>query len=343
MLREIYEQPQSLAKTLTVLATKKEQIKDLISSEIRSILFIARGTSDHVADYGHYLFAFKCGIVATSLAPSIVNAYKAQLLLDSTLVISISQSGSTSEIVEATQWAKKMGAKTLAITNIAGSPLSNTADLALVTQAGKEEAIPATKSYITALGVLAYVAGCISADKQFLDELDELPGILEFILTSKAPYDRAAKVFKGVETAVVAGRGFTLGTAKEVAIKIKETSSINTIGASAADLIHGPIAAFVPELPVICIAPAVESPVMEGIVNVALRAKSADCSLITIGGSVEMAHVGGIHFPLPEVSEALTPFTAIVVGQILAERVARINGRNPDHPAGLKKVTQTIN
>ena len=343
MLREIFEQPNALAKTFSMLAMHKRQITDLISSDIRSILFIARGTSDHVADYGQYLFPLKCGLAATSLAPSIVTAYKSKLLLDSTLVISISQSGSTSEIVEATQWAKQMGAKTLAITNIAGSPLSEAADLALVTQAGKEEAIPATKSYITALAVLAYVAECISTDEQFLDELNELPTILEFILNSKGPYDRAAKAFKGVETAVIAGRGFTLGTAKEVAIKIKETSSINTIGASAADLIHGPIAAFVPELPVICIAPAVDSPVMEGIVNVAIRAKAARCNLITIGGSAELVDVGGIHFPLPKVSEALTPFTAIVVGQILAERIAWINGRNPDRPAGLNKVTQTIN
>jgi glucosamine--fructose-6-phosphate aminotransferase (isomerizing) len=262
---------------------------------------------------------------------------------DSTLVVSISQSGATAEIVEMVSWAKRMGARTLAITNVENSPLSKVADLGLTTQAGKEEAIPATKSYLTALGVLTYVVGCISDDELMIAELQGLPAILKKILGASGAYEAAASIFKGSETAVIAGRGFTLGTAKEVAIKIKETSSINTIGSSVADLIHGPIAAFVSDLPVVCIAPSAESPVMKGIVDVANRAKSAGCGLITIGGLQDLANVGGIHFPLPKVAEHLAPFTAIMVGQILAEKIAWISGHNPDKPKGLNKVTQTIN
>src|SRR5690606_25686882 len=150
MAREIAEQPDALARTIEALRPMRPAVRELAAGR-RTILFVARGSSDNAAVYGRYLLEVHAGHPAGLAAPSVGTHYGARLDLSDAVVVSVSQSGETQEIVEAQDWAARCGARTIAVTNGADSSLANAADLALVTTAGRELAVPATKSYTTQL------------------------------------------------------------------------------------------------------------------------------------------------------------------------------------------------
>src|SRR3954470_21523499 len=154
MRSEIAEQPEALRATLDSLLPRVDEVRAL-GERTRQLLFIARGTSDNAAVYGRYLVEAHAGRLAALAAPSVATTYKRKVDLSGVLAVAISQSGKTEEIVETLDWAKDCGARTVAVTNGAGSPLAEAAQLALVTRAGDELAVPATKTYTTQLAALA--------------------------------------------------------------------------------------------------------------------------------------------------------------------------------------------
>jgi glucosamine--fructose-6-phosphate aminotransferase (isomerizing) len=154
MLCEIQEQPVALERTLAALMPLRDQVRRLAAGR-RRVLFVARGSSDNAAVYGRYLLEAHAAIPASLAAPSIATHYRVRLDLSDTVVVSVSQSGATEEIVATRQWAADCGARTVAVTNVAGSALAEAADLALVTLAGPEKAVPATKTYLTQLTAMA--------------------------------------------------------------------------------------------------------------------------------------------------------------------------------------------
>jgi glucosamine--fructose-6-phosphate aminotransferase (isomerizing) len=159
---EIRQQPAALAATIEALLPLREDAA-AVARGTRAVLLIARGTSDNAAVYGSYLLQAYAGRLATLAAPSIATTYRSRLDLSGVLAVALSQSGQTREIVETLAWARDCGAATLAITNGAGSPLTQTADLSFVTQAGTEQAVPATKTYTTQLAALAVLALSLGA------------------------------------------------------------------------------------------------------------------------------------------------------------------------------------
>src|SRR5579875_4034838 len=165
MRAEIDEQPQALRATLDALLPRVGEITAL-GRQTRQVLLIARGTSDNAAVYGGYLFQVRAGRLATLASPSVATTYRRRLDLSGVLAVALSQSGRTEEIVETLTWAGDCGAKTLAITNGAGSPLANAADVAFVTEAGVERAVPATKTFTTQLAALAVVGLSLNADEE---------------------------------------------------------------------------------------------------------------------------------------------------------------------------------
>jgi glucosamine--fructose-6-phosphate aminotransferase (isomerizing) len=342
MASEIWEQPGAIERTLTRLTAQCDEILGLRDKHFRAVMFIARGTSDHVADYGQYIFPIAAGLLATSSSPSLAVAYHAQLSLDGVLAIAISQSGSTEEIIETAHWARSLGATTVGITNMAGSALAAEVDLALVTQAGTELAVPATKTYTSALATVAFLAATLGGDQKLLNALSESPALVQSVLEANWDLEGAAKLFDDASTAVIAGRGFSGGVAREIALKLKETSAINAIGLSVADLAHGPIAALLPELPVVCVSPGRASPVAAGIREMARHAQLTGCRRVSIGDDDELSTFSKVHCAIPPMREEIAPLALIVPGQLLAERVAQRHGKNPDMPIGLHKVTQTM-
>ena len=305
------------------------------------MLFIARGTSDNAAVYGSYLLQAHAGMLATLGSPSIATEYRSRLDLSGVLAVALSQSGQTEEIVETLAWARNCGARTLAITNRAGSALAEVADLALVTLAGTEHAVPATKTFTTQLAALAVLAIGLGAD---LDpgQLRGVPDEIEAMLAAGLDdvLDPIVTELAGAHGVVVSGRGMAYAAALELALKLKEACYLHAMGLSWADLLHGPIAVVDPETPAILLA-ADSGPALPGTIELARRVVAAGARAYAIGGGPGLAAASSRAVPGLPLPEWLAPFGLIVPGQLLTEALSRRLGIDPDSPRGLSKITQT--
>ncbi|WP_433328751.1 SIS domain-containing protein [Spirillospora sp. CA-294931] len=341
MRAEIGEQPEALERTIDALLPRLSDI-GLLARETRQVLFIARGSSDNAAVYGRYLVESHTGRLATLAAPSIATAYARKLDLSGVLAVAISQSGKTEEIVETLTWAADCGARTVAVTNGAGSPLAETAEVALVTDAGAELAVPATKTYTTQLAALAVLGLGLGADVDLADLRNVPDEVRRLIAVTEASEQLPAIVeeLAGVPGAVVSGRGIAFGTALELALKIKEACYLHAMGLSYADLLHGPIAVVDAETPALLVA-ADSGPTLSGTIALARRVKAAGASAYGVGGGQGLADACAHSLSGPSLPEWVAPLALIVPGQILVENLARRLGVDPDVPRGLNKVTQT--
>jgi glutamine---fructose-6-phosphate transaminase (isomerizing) len=338
---EIGEQATALRETFDALLPRVAEV-GVLGRETRQVLFIARGSSDNAAVYGSYLVQTHAGRLATLASPSIATTYKKKIDLSGVLAVAISQSGRTAEIVDTLGWAAECGARTVAVTNGAGSPLAEAAELALVTQAGDELAVPATKTYTTQLAALAVLGIGLGAEvdiadlRRTPDEVDRLIAETEATEALPAIVDELASV-PGV---VVSGRGIAYGTALELAIKLKEACYLHAMGLSYADLLHGPIAVVDDDTPAILVA-AGDGPTLPGTVALAERVTAAGAKAYGVGGGRMLADASTRALPGPDLPEWVAPLALIVPGQLLTERLARRLGIDPDVPRGLGKVTQT--
>ncbi|WP_019629181.1 SIS domain-containing protein [Actinomadura atramentaria] len=341
MRAEIGEQPAALDRTIGALLPRVPDVAAL-ARETRQVLFIARGSSDNAAVYGRYLVETRAGRLGTLAAPSVATAYHRKLDLSGVLAVAISQSGKTEEIVQTMDWAADCGARTVAVTNGAGSPLAEAAQVALVTEAGDELAVPATKTYTTQLAALAVLAIGLGADVA-ADDLRRVPDeVAALIARTEAAAALPAIVdgLAGVPGAVVSGRGLAFGTALELALKIKEACYLHAMGLSYADLLHGPIAVVDDATPALLVA-AGDGPTLPGTIALAERVRGARARAFAVGGGAGLAAASDAALPGPELPEWVTPLGLIVPGQILVENLARRLGVDPDVPRGLNKVTQT--
>jgi glucosamine--fructose-6-phosphate aminotransferase (isomerizing) len=338
MRTEIGEQPAALRATLDALLPRAAEVAAL-GRDTRQVLFIARGTSDNAAVYGSYLLQVHAGRLATLASPSVATTYRSRADLSGVLAVALSQSGRTEEIVETLAWAADCGARTIAVTNSAASPLAETADVALVTAAGAERAVPATKTFSAQLAALAVLGIGLGADVDPA-ELQRVPDEVERMLGEPGDVEGAAADLAGATGMVVSGRGMAYAAALELALKLKEACYLHAMGLSYADLLHGPIAVVDPRTPAIIMA-ADDGPALAGAVKLAQRVTGAGATALAIGGGPGLAGASSRSLPGPRLPEWLAPIGLIVPGQLLTEALARQLGLNPDSPRGLSKVTQT--
>lgn len=341
MAREIAEQPHALSRTIEALRPLRPAIRELAASR-RTILFVARGSSDNAAIYGRYLLEVYAGHPAGLAAPSVGTHYGARLDLSDAVVVSVSQSGETHEIVEAQEWAAACGARTIAVTNGSDSALAKAADLALVTQAGRELAVPATKSYTTQLAAMTILAGALSPEPDALDaDLDRVPGEVDRLIRERAGVEQAADRLVDTPDTLVSGRGIAFGTALETALKLEETCLRPVRGLSYADLRHGPIAVVDDEHVAVLVA-AQDGPMVSGMTELAddLRERGVGAT-VGIGGDGAFAAACDVAVAGPDLPELVAPLALVVPGQLMVEALARKLGLDPDAPRGLSKVTQT--
>jgi fructoselysine-6-P-deglycase FrlB-like protein len=336
---EIAEQPEALRRTLDALLPQVGALEALVR-ETRQVLFIARGSSDNAAVYGQYLCSVHAGRLASLASPSLATVYRADLDLQGVLAVAVSQSGATEEIVTTLDWARHCGARTVAVTNVAGSPLTEAADVALITQAGREVAVPATKTYTTQLAALAVLALSMGRGAAGPGALEGVPDAVEAMLEVAPAAEALAGRLTDADTVVVSGRGFAYSTALEVSLKLKETCYVTAVGLSYADLVHGPIAILDAGTPAILVA-AVEGPMLPEMTGLARRIAGTGADVYGIGGDPDFAAVCRSTLPGPSLPEHLAPFGLVVPGQLLVEALARAKGLDPDTPRGLDKVTQT--
>jgi len=338
MRTEIGEQPAALRATIDALLPRTAEVAALARGT-RQVLLIARGTSDNAAVYGSYLIQAYAGRLATLASPSIATTYRSRVDLSGVLAVALSQSGRTEEIVETLAWAGECGARTLAVTNGDGSPLTEAAELALVTRAGIERAVPATKTFTTQLAALAVLALGLGAELD-AGELRGVPDEVAAVLAAPADLDPILDELAPVGGVVVSGRGLAYAAALELALKLKEACYLHAMGLSYADLLHGPIAVVDARTPAILLA-ADSGPTLDGTVDLARRVTGAGARAYGIGGGDRLAAACTRALPGPALPEWLAPMGLIVPGQLLTEALARRLGLDPDHPRGLSKITQT--
>ncbi len=311
------------------------------------VSIVARGTSDHAAVYGGFLVETELGLPAALASPSVTTVYRAPIRWRGGLVIAISQSGQSPDVVAVTEAARQGGAVTVAITNTPGSPLAGAAEHELHCGAGPERAVAATKTYVAELAVLAALVAELAPSSAMAGALAVVGDALDEVLAASVAWvdgpagGELVAAIAAAGRAIVASRGFNLATALEVSLKLKETSLIFAEGYSTADLEHGPIALATADVPLIVIRP-------DGPMGLAIDASVARAAA---GGAMSW-HIGGREIDSPEralslagaaaqLPEALSPLLYVLPGQLVAEAVARRLGRDPDAPLGLTKVTLT--
>jgi glucosamine--fructose-6-phosphate aminotransferase (isomerizing) len=339
MRREIREQGASVGATIAASLARSDEVRAVAAGR-RRVLFVARGSSDNAAVYGRYLVETHAGLPAALAAPSVATHYRARLDLGDTLVVSISQSGRTEEIVEVQRWAADQGAATVAISNDAGSPLALAADVPLTTQAGEERAVPATKSYTSQLAAVAALVTALADDADLEAVLQRAPAEVARLEAAEAGVREAVDLLAGSDQVVVTGRGIAYGTALEVALKLEETCLRPVRGLSYADLRHGPIAVVGPGVTAVLVA-AADGPMLVPMVELARDLAGRGARTLAIGGDATLAAACALHVPGPDLPEAVAPIALVVPAQLVVEALARRLGFDPDAPRGLSKVTAT--
>lgn len=343
LAQEIAEQPQAASRLLDTAAERTADVAvHLVDHEIEHVTVVARGSSDNAARYAQYLFGIRRRLPVSLATPSLLSVYDVAPRFDRGLVVGVSQSGQSPDVVAVLAAATDQGRPTIAITNEPRSPLAREASIVIDLCAGVESAVAATKTYVNSLLALAMVAVALDGDpgrrKQALSALNGMPAALRAVLATQP--GRPPSGLAQSEHLIVVGRGLNYSTAFEVALKLRELTGIHSEAFSPPDLLHGPIGAVDRGSTVLLIAPREPSlPSVRAVVP-ALRERGA--ILLAVTDDVELADQVDHVLPLGDQPPAwLTPATAVVPGQVLALNLTRSLGRDPDHPEGLSKVTRT--
>ena len=339
MLGEMLEQPKVLADSIKLWDQDISAICSVLPEKIQGVVFIGRGSSDNAATIGRYAVEAFTGIPASLAAPSLSTRYAPHTSYVDYVIVAMSQSGGTPEVIAAASALKGKGSKIIAITNSEDSSLARIADLHIDLQAGVEKAVPATKTVTAQVLAVLKIASALAKKKGLdspisQDELMRLPEAVKEVLNDFKSAERIVSQCLSANRLQLIGRGLVYGAVLEAAIKIKETSGVFAHGISSADFVHGPIAAVDNELPVIIFdAGGVNS---EELSNLNIRLQKMGITTYTSSLDPKCS------IPLPlGFSEILNSIPIIIRGQQLSYSWAIAMGKNPDSPMGLSKMTLT--
>ena len=340
-IAEIREQPAALSRLLELERTSIIRLaRDVRRRRPWAVFLAARGTSDNAALYGHYLFETLLGIPSGLASPSVVTIYRRIPRLRGALVLGLSQSGRSSDIVQYLEAARAAGARTVAITNDARSPLAHAAHDTLLLHAGIERSVAATKTYTAQLALLSLLVAAMAGDRKLIDEHYRLPSLVDRVLGAEDAVRPVSLLLTG-ERCIVTARGYNFATAREAALKRKETAYVAAEALSSADLLHGPIAVVGPRFPVIMVAPP--GPARPHLRRVARRLAAQGARIVAVSADGGLADVPHRLIPTPGgITEILTPHVYVVPLQLLAYHLALARGFDPDRPRGLRKVTRSL-
>ncbi len=338
MLKEIREQPEVLEQILdeewgAILAAARE----LRARGFRAAMLAARGTSDNAALYTKYLFEVLLGVPAALASPSAFTLYESKMDLDGVLVVGISQSGESKDVLETIRKSGELGASTLSVTNDEGSALADTAEFHFFLRAGKEESVAATKTYTAELLVLYLLAEALGGRETPSAETRRLPDQAREILESG--WEGTAR-YRYADYMVVTSRGYNLATAEEAALKLMETTYVVSEAFSAADLRHGPIAMIGRDFPVIAIVPP--GKVRAGMISLVENLADRGAEVAVISDDETLASRAPVSFLVPcTCPEELSPVLYAIPPQMLSHDLSLLKRLDPDSPRGLSKVTET--
>lgn len=338
MAAEVRQQPAIWRRILVDQRAIIDIADRLAARPSRFVLLAARGTSDHAALYGKYLIEILLNLPAGLVSPSTLTTYGARPRLDGVLLIAVSQSGVSPDLIRCMEIAREQGAVTLALTNDEGSRLATSAALHLHIRAGTEQAVAATKSYTAQLLTLYLLIDRMRGGAG--REAAHLPEWADTLLAQDALLSAVAQRYRFAQRLVVTARGYSYPTALEAALKLMETSYISAQAFSGADLLHGPLAMIDTMVPVLALVPeGVGGEAMRPVMS-RLRAVHADVFCVGHRDAVAEAPAGLI---LPKgIPEAVCPIIGIVPFQMLALHLALARGNDPDAPRRLGKLTKTL-
>jgi glucosamine--fructose-6-phosphate aminotransferase (isomerizing) len=338
--KEILEQPTVIAEFLEAQNKPVLDIAKRLRDSFQYVVIAARGTSDNAARYAKYLFGAQNRIPVALATPSLFTLYQRPPHMSGALVIGISQSGQSPDILAVLQEARDSAQATLAITNDPDSPLASLAEFVIPLNAGAEKAVAATKTYTASIAALALLSCHLGEDTSRLDALLRTPPLIEQTLTDNTGVVKAAERHRFMEHCVVIGRGYNYATAFEISLKIKELTRIITEPYSSADFLHGPIAIVQEGFPVVLIAP--QGMIFENINTLAGRLEKLQAELLIISDEQSLLEQAEIAMPLqPDVPEWISPLLTVLPGQLYSLGLAQARGLDPDHPIGLTKITET--
>jgi len=336
--RELREQPEALSRLLERRHDQAERIASLFRrADVNYILIASRGSSSNAARYAQYLLGRAHRVPVSFATPSLFTLYAQPPRLDGALVVGISQSGESPDVVEVLAEARRQGRPTVALTNRPASPLGAVADEVLALEAGEELAVAATKTYVNSLGAVALLFSTATGDGRALEELRRMPEMIAAQLDrSWADVEALGELTGGT----VVSRGINYCTAFEIALKIRELSGLLVEAYSAADLLHGPVAAIGSGWPVFAVAPT--GPALAELRQAIGEIERRGARIVAVSDDPELCARAAVALPLvPGIPEWLSPLVAVVPGQLAALRLARLRGVDLDHPLGLQKVTLT--
>lgn len=343
MRDDILDQPAVLARLLKEGRPAVEQAAALLRrGDVHFIYVAARGTSDHAALYAKYVLGIRNRIPTALAAPSMFTLYGAEPDLHHALVLGISQSGQSPDILKVLSAGKAQGQPTLVITNDAASPLAREATCVVDILAGEEKSVAATKTYSAELLSIAMLSAALSEDPSRWEELAQVPHLVSGALDAEAQAHQAADRFVGMDRCMILGRGFNYPSAFEWALKLKELAGVFAEAYSPADFLHGPIAAATPETPILAIAPT--GVVLEDVLGVLhTLAQERRSPTLVVSDHPQACSLADLALPIPAgAPEWLSPIVAIGPAQLFCYWLTVLKGLDPEAPPGLSKVTRTM-
>lgn len=339
---EIHEQPTCLVNLLNSQQESALKIAAAIRrKDIHFVFLAARGTSDNAGRYANYLWGARNRLPLALATPSLFTYYMQPPQLKNALIVGVSQSGKSPDIISVIAEGRKQGCLTLAITNSPDSPLSRSADLVFDIQAGPENAVAATKTYTAELMAIAMISAALNDDGNVWQELSQVPEWAKQVLYHDQALARIAERYRYMSQCVVLGRGYNYATAFEWALKLKELSYIIADPYSSADFQHGPIAMVEGGFPILAVAP--QGKVFQSILDMLTTLRQDhQAELVVISDREDALTLGQSSIPLPNnIPEWLSPIISIIPAQLFALHLTQAKGYDTERPRSIRKVTET--
>ena len=340
LLQEILEQPAALQR---LLDEGREGIR-AAAAAIRDydpafVTIAARGSSDNAARYAQYLLGAHNGLAVGLATPSLFSVYERPPRLARSLVIGISQSGQSPDIVAVLRAGREQGALTLAISNDGRSPLAQTAEHCILLHCGPERSVAATKTYSSSLLAIALPDAELAGATERLELLATLPRQVQTLCDRAGDYRQVGEAQADMDSCVVLSRGYNYATAFEIALKLKELGYVLAEPWSSADFQHGPVALVEQGFALLAIVP--EGPLAPILTDRLGEMRERGARLLVISAQPEALALAHARLPLPALPEWASPLAAVVPGQFFALGLTQAKGLDVDRPRGLRKVTRT--
>ena len=281
------------------------------------------------------------GLPLALATPSLFTYYQSPPRLNNALVVGVSQSGQSPDIVSVLEEGRRQNCLTLAITNIPDSPLAKAADYVFDIQAGEEKAVAATKTYTSELMAIAMISAALSNSNERWNELASVSQWAEQTLKLDNQIAQMTQRYRYLSHCVVLGRGFNYATAFEWALKLKELTYVSAEPYSSADFQHGPVALVESGFPVLAVAP--NGRVQDSMRDMLTRLRrQKDAELVVISDDPEALTLAQSPIQLPpQIPEWLTPLVSIIPAQLFACHLTQVKGYDTETPRSITKVTET--